>query len=901
MISVSAFYTAANANLSRTPVYRLTFATGEEFSTHPIKANYEDVVMALSPRGYWRLNESGGTTATDSSGNALDLTYHGTSTFGATGPLTKSTSGKAVTFNGTTQYADHADTASLDFGAATAFSLAIWFKTSTKQDKALISKGQAISGSEAGYELYLRSSGSGQLQFATAGAGGANQIAFAYGTAYNDSVWHLIVATRTTGGAMAIYYDGALVASNAGNTVDLSNARSFGIGARATGPSDLVAASLSEAKVFASALSAANVQAIYDAGLMRYNRAGVSAYMDPPRGIISQVNPDRGQASIATTSVVIRDRNAEVTALLTDPVFGTVVELAQGFDDIREADYLTRSFIIGGFRLTKDLGSYEFSLRSAFSLTDKTIFETASTTLTSSCTDSDNTFNVVDTSLFRAISATEYRYIIIDDEIIGISDKTATTFLGTGTLPVVRGAFGTVAAAHDIDADVREMIRLYGHPMDLMQQIMTNTDKTGCSIASSLVKASAFAAIKTSLGPFIKFDLRIRSKENAAQFLEDEFYQVLACYPVITADGKLSIKQFATPVSGVDTITHDNIVADKDGKPLLSWDANSPSITNAVSYNYDEDVFTQDLPTKSDPVEDSTSISDHGRIPLVIPSRGLRTYRTYSDAFTRANSNSLGSDWTESEGAAGDIKIASNRLVLGDAAATSYGIAMWARAAVGRDQYSELTFVSQTVTGESGPAVRMSGSATSFTGFSVVYIATGPALQFKSYNGVNLNAAGGTGGTSYPVTLVPGDVVGIRADGETLYMYLNGVEVASMATDFSGAEGEIGAVLRKVANASTVWETWSGGDNSGDTADLLDTLGQLFIDRYAGGGANIVKCPTYLSKHLLEAGDVVSVTSALLPNLSAGTRGITSALYEVTQSQMNADRGNVALELLSVG
>lgn len=163
MISPTAAFSTANSNRARTPIYRVTIdGVSTEYATHNIKANYEDVVLALSPRGYWRMNETAGTTATDSSGNALDLTYHGSPTFSVTGPLTKSTSGKAVTFaSASSQYADHADTASLDFGANTAFTLGIWVKTATKQDKALISKGAAISAAEAGYELYLRSAGSG--------------------------------------------------------------------------------------------------------------------------------------------------------------------------------------------------------------------------------------------------------------------------------------------------------------------------------------------------------------------------------------------------------------------------------------------------------------------------------------------------------------------------------------------------------------------------------------------------------------------------------------------------------------------------------------------------------------------------------------------------------------------
>ena len=39
-----------------------------------------DAILALSPAGYWKLDETSGTTAADSSGNARDMTYGGTAT-----------------------------------------------------------------------------------------------------------------------------------------------------------------------------------------------------------------------------------------------------------------------------------------------------------------------------------------------------------------------------------------------------------------------------------------------------------------------------------------------------------------------------------------------------------------------------------------------------------------------------------------------------------------------------------------------------------------------------------------------------------------------------------------------------------------------------------------------------
>jgi YD repeat-containing protein len=59
---------------------------------------YLDQVLGHVPAGYWRLNETSGTTATDSSGNSKNGTYGGTYTQNQTGLITGDTN-KAVRFN----------------------------------------------------------------------------------------------------------------------------------------------------------------------------------------------------------------------------------------------------------------------------------------------------------------------------------------------------------------------------------------------------------------------------------------------------------------------------------------------------------------------------------------------------------------------------------------------------------------------------------------------------------------------------------------------------------------------------------------------------------------------------------------------------------------------------------
>lgn len=77
-----------------------TGSTGVGFDTAPI--SYLSEVLADAPYGYWRLDETTGTTAIDSSGNNRHATFNGGVTLGAAGA--PGVGGRATTFNGTNSY-----------------------------------------------------------------------------------------------------------------------------------------------------------------------------------------------------------------------------------------------------------------------------------------------------------------------------------------------------------------------------------------------------------------------------------------------------------------------------------------------------------------------------------------------------------------------------------------------------------------------------------------------------------------------------------------------------------------------------------------------------------------------------------------------------------------------------
>ena len=70
-------------------------------SAPPVSSGYFDLVMSHSPLGYWRLGETSGTTAADSSGNGRNGTYAGTFTLNKASLIPSDTANGALGCGGT--------------------------------------------------------------------------------------------------------------------------------------------------------------------------------------------------------------------------------------------------------------------------------------------------------------------------------------------------------------------------------------------------------------------------------------------------------------------------------------------------------------------------------------------------------------------------------------------------------------------------------------------------------------------------------------------------------------------------------------------------------------------------------------------------------------------------------
>jgi hypothetical protein len=169
---------------------------GAAVTVVPVPAAYSDVILADGPVGYWRLDETSGTTAADLSGNGHDATYEGGPTLGVAGAIYDGDT--AVSFDGTDDGVSISNAA--DFQSDTV-TLEAWVKTS--------SPGAGFRGiivKRLAYALYLLD---GELvtydwSVSTLRSTGVNLA---------DGVWHHVAMTAQNGvtDGSTTYIDGVAV------------------------------------------------------------------------------------------------------------------------------------------------------------------------------------------------------------------------------------------------------------------------------------------------------------------------------------------------------------------------------------------------------------------------------------------------------------------------------------------------------------------------------------------------------------------------------------------------------------------------------------------------------------------------------------------------------------------
>jgi hypothetical protein len=155
---------------------------------------------------YWKFDEGTGTTTSDSTGGNNTGTLQGGVTWG-TGKL-----GHAIVLDGASGYVQAAD---LVENAVTAYSIAMWFNTTSSSQQVLFAnRGETVtSGNSLTLEM-SQNGASGHLQWLLDRDGWG--LGIESSSAYNDGAWHHVVATWSAPANTAVdasqfdlYIDGA--------------------------------------------------------------------------------------------------------------------------------------------------------------------------------------------------------------------------------------------------------------------------------------------------------------------------------------------------------------------------------------------------------------------------------------------------------------------------------------------------------------------------------------------------------------------------------------------------------------------------------------------------------------------------------------------------------------------
>ena len=202
------------------PTTGASFAASTKNSANTwVAANpsYSTTVTGMSPWLYWKLDETTGTTAADTSGNGRTGTYNPNAaafTRGIVGALTTDTPNLGVTLNGTTACINTTSTTTMN--APAQITEVVWFKTTTTNGGKLLGfempqTGVAMPGSGGTYDRHIYMDGAGKVWFGVYNGG---YFTISSPTALNNGVWHMAAATMGTGG-MALWIDGVQVGTNA--------------------------------------------------------------------------------------------------------------------------------------------------------------------------------------------------------------------------------------------------------------------------------------------------------------------------------------------------------------------------------------------------------------------------------------------------------------------------------------------------------------------------------------------------------------------------------------------------------------------------------------------------------------------------------------------------------------
>ena len=219
-------------------------------------STYEKDVVQDGASAFWRLGEASGATVYDHAG-FNDATASAGVTRGTDGAIQGDSDG-ASSFSG----GSDGIVVSPAMSTTSSFSTEAWFKTTTTAGGKIIGYGDATSGTSSSYDRHVYMDNSGRLIFGVY-PGGVRTVQTS--KAYNDGVWHQMVASQSSAG-IALYVDGKKVGSDSGVTSAQPYAGYWRIGGDnlngwpSQPSSSFFQGSIDDVAVYPTALSLAQIQ-----------------------------------------------------------------------------------------------------------------------------------------------------------------------------------------------------------------------------------------------------------------------------------------------------------------------------------------------------------------------------------------------------------------------------------------------------------------------------------------------------------------------------------------------------------------------------------------------------------------------------------------------------------------
>lgn len=234
---------------------------------------YSTVILGDNPIGFWQLNETSGTTMTDSSTTGLNGTYYNTPSLnqsGTGGGITKS-----VYFDGASSENGYTNTTSTYYiNAASNWSMEIWFKDNSTGVSSIESmfawRGDTGEGKDTLGIFTLNNGSAGRVQLITTSDIGisGNAIILGYDRT-PDTNWHYLAATAVSGGAVKLYLDGSEVASSTAarwNSANYNKRAVIASNWSSGTPVQFTTGNLACAAVYNTTLSSTKITDHYNAG-----------------------------------------------------------------------------------------------------------------------------------------------------------------------------------------------------------------------------------------------------------------------------------------------------------------------------------------------------------------------------------------------------------------------------------------------------------------------------------------------------------------------------------------------------------------------------------------------------------------------------------------------------------